>query len=54
MDVGDISGRWSHKMTFTPVDSENKRDLFDVQNSSAVAVKTVAPEAEQEPNESRR
>lgn len=53
-DVGDISGKWSDKMYFTPTLATEKRQLFDARTMAAPVPQTVAPEAEQEPNESRR
>ncbi|EKM60391.1 uncharacterized protein PHACADRAFT_246278 [Phanerochaete carnosa HHB-10118-sp] len=52
-ELGDISGRWSSLMEFKPTKGE-KRTLFDVQkDGQKIAPKWVAPEEEQEPNESR-
>ncbi|KZT24680.1 Oxysterol-binding protein [Neolentinus lepideus HHB14362 ss-1] len=55
MDIGEISGRWSHVMEYKSAKTREKRILFDVQKQGdKVAPKWVAPESEQEPNESRR
>ncbi|TFK47943.1 Oxysterol-binding protein [Heliocybe sulcata] len=54
-DIGEISGRWSHVMEYKNAKTGEKRVLFDVQKQGdKVAPKWVAPESEQEPNESRR
>ncbi|EPQ61211.1 Oxysterol-binding protein [Gloeophyllum trabeum ATCC 11539] len=54
-DIGEISGRWSHVMEYKSAKTGEKRVLFDVQKmGDKVAPKWVAPEEEQEPNESRR
>jgi len=53
-NIGEVSGRWSHSMEFKDK-SGGKRVLFDAQKDGQVfAEKWVAPESEQEPNESRR
>ncbi|KIP04051.1 hypothetical protein PHLGIDRAFT_121031 [Phlebiopsis gigantea 11061_1 CR5-6] len=53
-DLGEISGKWSSVMEYKPVKG-NKRTLFDVaKDGQKIAPKWVAPEEEQEPNESRR
>lgn len=53
-DTGEVSGKWSSTMYYTNAKG-NKRVLFDVaQNGKNIAPKAVPPEAEQEPNESRR
>jgi len=53
-DLGEITGKWSSVMEYKPVKGE-KRVLFDVQkDGQKIAPKWVAPEEEQEPNESRR
>ncbi|KAH7104257.1 Oxysterol-binding protein [Auriculariales sp. MPI-PUGE-AT-0066] len=58
--IGDISGKWSDSLSFVPagVSGAEKKDktrpLFDVRQLAAAAPKSVAPESEQEPNESRR
>jgi len=53
-EIGDIGGKWSNKMNFTPSGAAEKRVLFDAQRGADIAPMTVAPESEQEPNESRR
>ncbi|KAI5834742.1 Oxysterol-binding protein [Schizophyllum commune Tattone D] len=61
-DIGEITGRWSHVMEFKDTKASmrrgltgKKRVLFDaVKDGQNVAPKWVAPEDEQEPNESRR
>ncbi|KAH8120721.1 oxysterol-binding protein family [Phellopilus nigrolimitatus] len=55
-DVGEVSGRWSHVMDFKSTKTGQKRVLFDANSEAGkrVAEKLVAPEDEQEPNESRR
>ena len=58
-DIGEVSGRWSHAMEFKPTTKSQKppkRVLFDADSESGkqIAEKLVPPEAEQEPNESRR
>lgn len=53
--IGDIDGKWSDKMNFTPSSTpEKKRQLFDAGTMAAAAPKYVHPEEQQEPNESRR
>ncbi|PIL29953.1 hypothetical protein GSI_07864 [Ganoderma sinense ZZ0214-1] len=53
-DVGEVSGKWSATMEFKSSKGE-KRVLFDaVKDGQNIAPKWVAPEDEQEPNESRR
>lgn len=53
-ELGEITGKWSSVMEYKPVKGE-KRVLFDVQkDGQKIAPKWVAPEEEQEPNESRR
>jgi len=53
-DTGEVNGRWSHSMDFKSSKGE-KRVLFDAaKDGKNVFPKTVAPEEEQEPNESRR
>jgi len=54
-EVGEVSGRWSHVMDYKPK-SGDKRVLFDADSDEAKSrvEKWVAPEDEQEPNESRR
>ncbi|EIN13332.1 Oxysterol-binding protein [Punctularia strigosozonata HHB-11173 SS5] len=54
-EIGTISGKWSHVMEFKPTKGGDSRVLFDVQKDGKnLARKNVAPEEEQEPNESRR
>lgn len=55
-DVGEVSGRWSHAMEFKSSKTGRKSLLFDADSDRGknIAPKWVAPEAEQEPNESRR
>ncbi|KAK7041709.1 Oxysterol-binding protein OBPa [Paramarasmius palmivorus] len=54
-DVGEVSGRWSHVMNFQSAKTGTKRVLFDaVRDGQNICPKWVAPEDEQEPNESRR
>ncbi|KAG7090690.1 hypothetical protein E1B28_009787 [Marasmius oreades] len=54
-EVGEVSGRWSHIMDYRNVKTGEKRVLFDcVKDGQNVSPKWVQPEAEQEPNESRR
>ncbi|KAH9836748.1 Oxysterol-binding protein [Rhodofomes roseus] len=51
-ETGEVTGKWSEVMEYQ---SKKKRVLFDVQkDGDKVAPKWVAPEDEQEPNESRR
>ncbi|KZS90261.1 Oxysterol-binding protein [Sistotremastrum niveocremeum HHB9708] len=53
-DVGEVTGRWSSVMELKN-SKGGKRVLFDAQSKEAkIAPKSVAPESEQEPNESRR
>ncbi|KZW02095.1 Oxysterol-binding protein [Exidia glandulosa HHB12029] len=54
-EMGDISGKWSDKMYFTPAaSSSQKRMLFDARTMETPVPQSVAPEEEQEANESRR
>lgn len=54
-DAGEVSGKWSSVMEYKSSKTGERRVLFDVQkNGQKVAPKWVAPEEEQEPNESRR
>lgn len=54
-DVGDIGGKWSDKMYFTPAaSSSDKRTLFDARTMAAPVPQFIDPEEEQEANESRR
>ncbi|GAA5906797.1 OSBP family protein [Sporobolomyces salmoneus] len=52
-DVGEISGHWSDLMEITRKSTKTKEVLFDAHNTS-VTEKSVTPEAQQQPNESRR
>ncbi|GAA6006133.1 hypothetical protein JCM11491_002043 [Sporobolomyces phaffii] len=52
-EVGDISGHWSDLMEITRKSTRSKETLFDAHNTS-VTEKSVTPEAQQQPNESRR
>ncbi|KAG6831623.1 hypothetical protein H0H92_008700 [Tricholoma furcatifolium] len=55
VDIGEISGRWSHTMEFKYSKTGQKRILFDaIKDGQNMAPKWVPPEDEQEPNESRR
>jgi hypothetical protein len=55
MDVGEVSGRWSHVMDFKSTKTGQRRILFDaVKDGQNVSPKWVPPEDEQEENESRR
>ncbi|KAG6878336.1 hypothetical protein C0993_008514 [Termitomyces sp. T159_Od127] len=55
LDVGELSGRWSHIMEIKSIKTGQKRVLFDaVKDGQNMAPKWVPPEDEQEPNESRR
>lgn len=51
--VGDISGMWSGNIDFTDKATGKKRTVFNADTADAVA-KSVLPESEQEPLESRR
>jgi len=54
-DIGEVSGRWSHIMDFKPVNSGQKRVLFDaVKDGLSISPKWVPSEEDQEVNESRR
>jgi len=54
-ESGEVSGKWSGVMEYKNSKTGEKRVLFDVQkDGDKVAPKWVAPEEEQEPNESRR
>ncbi|KAF7310411.1 hypothetical protein HMN09_00583100 [Mycena chlorophos] len=54
-DVGEVSGRWSHTMDFKSAKTGKKHVLFDaLKDGNSIANKQVAPEDQQEPNESRR
>ncbi|KAI0641191.1 Oxysterol-binding protein [Trametes meyenii] len=53
-DTGEVSGKWSAVMEYKNSKGE-RRVLFDAtKDGQAIAPKWVAPEDEQEPNESRR
>ncbi|KAH7884003.1 hypothetical protein F5I97DRAFT_1897391 [Phlebopus sp. FC_14] len=55
LDIGEVSGRWSHVMEFKSVKDTSRRVLFDAgKDGQHVAPKYVPPEAEQEHYESRR
>ncbi|KAG5730021.1 Oxysterol-binding protein-like protein OBPalpha [Termitomyces sp. T112] len=55
LDIGELSGRWSHIMEIKSTKSGQKRVLFDaIKDGQNMAPKWVPPEDEQEPNESRR
>ncbi|KAK7688245.1 hypothetical protein QCA50_008615 [Cerrena zonata] len=54
-DTGEVSGKWSSVMEYKSSKTGKSRVLFDVSKEGAkIAPKWVAPEDEQEPNESRR
>ncbi|KAL6305646.1 Oxysterol-binding protein [Sparassis latifolia] len=54
-DNGELSGKWSSVMEYKNIKSGVKRVLFDAsKDGMKIAPKCVAPEEEQEPNESRR
>ncbi|CAL1697292.1 unnamed protein product [Somion occarium] len=54
-DTGEVSGKWSGVMEYKSTKTGEKRVLFDVSKEGQnIAPKWVAPEEEQEPNESRR
>jgi len=54
-EIGEIGGRWSHVMDYKSTRTTQKRVLFDVGKDGAkLALKSVVPETQQEPNESRR
>ncbi|KAI0791814.1 hypothetical protein C8Q75DRAFT_814858 [Abortiporus biennis] len=54
-DTGEISGKWSSVMEYKSTKNGERRTLFDVSKEGQnIAPKWVAPESEQEPNESRR
>jgi len=52
-DVGDISGHWSDVMEIHRKSTKSRETLFDAHNAS-VTEKSVSPESQQQPNESRR
>ncbi|KAF7784781.1 hypothetical protein Agabi119p4_946 [Agaricus bisporus var. burnettii] len=55
LDIGEVTGRWSHVMEIRNSRTGQKRVLFDaVRDGQKVCPKWVPPEEEQEPNESRR
>ncbi|KAI8983186.1 Oxysterol-binding protein [Trametes punicea] len=59
VETGEIYGKWSAVMEARPADARagmqgEKRVLFDATKEHNIAPKWVAPEEEQEPNESRR
>ncbi|KAF8640785.1 hypothetical protein AX17_000434 [Amanita inopinata Kibby_2008] len=55
IDIGEISGRWSHVMELRMTKNGKKRLLFDaVKDGQNVCAKWVPAEEEQERNESRR
>ncbi|KAG6902961.1 hypothetical protein C0995_008534 [Termitomyces sp. Mi166 len=55
IDIGELSGRWSHIMEIKSTKTGQKRVLFDaIKDGQNMAPKWVPPEDEQEPNESRR
>ncbi|KIM21995.1 hypothetical protein M408DRAFT_333118 [Serendipita vermifera MAFF 305830] len=53
MDIGDISGKWSHQMYYTDTQTGERRELFDADNAP-VMPKVCLPLDKQEKNESRR
>jgi len=54
-DVGEVSGRWSHAMEFKSAKTGKRQVLYDaVKDGHKVVNKLVAPDDQQEPNESRR
>lgn len=55
-EIGEVSGKWSHVMEFKSAKTGEKRVLFDTDSDAGrtITQKWVAPEGEQEPNESRR
>jgi hypothetical protein len=54
-ELGSLDGKWSGAMEFRPTKGGAPRVLFDAARDGAkLAATRVAPEAEQEPNESRR
>ncbi|TFK76631.1 Oxysterol-binding protein [Pluteus cervinus] len=55
VEIGEISGRWSHVMEFKGSKTGKRRVLFDaVKEGQNIAPKWVLPEDQQEPNESQR
>lgn len=55
-DVGEVYGRWSQAMDFKSAKSGQTQVLFDADSEEGkkITPQSVAPESEQEPNESRR
>ncbi|KIJ32061.1 hypothetical protein M422DRAFT_35992 [Sphaerobolus stellatus SS14] len=54
-EVGEVGGRWSHRMEYKENKTPKRRVLFDASSEQSKSTpKIVAPESEQEPNESRR
>lgn len=54
-EIGEVCGKWSSVMEYKDSKTGKKRVLFDAQAGGAqIAPKWVAPEAEQDPHESRR
>ncbi|KZT08937.1 Oxysterol-binding protein [Laetiporus sulphureus 93-53] len=54
-DTGEVVGKWSAVMEYKDNKTGERRVLFDVKkDGDKIAPKWVAPEDEQEPNESRR
>ncbi|KAI0073751.1 Oxysterol-binding protein [Panus rudis PR-1116 ss-1] len=54
-DLGEVYGKWSAVMEYKNLKTGEKRVLFDVSKEGQnIAPMWVAPEEEQEPNESRR
>lgn len=49
----ELSGQWSNEIYIKMSKASSKNTLFDVKESK-IFPKTVAPESEQEPNESKR
>jgi len=52
-EVGEISGKWSHQMYYTDLQTGQRRELFDADRAS-IMPKVCLPEDKQEKNESRR
>ncbi|KIO23185.1 hypothetical protein M407DRAFT_244881 [Tulasnella calospora MUT 4182] len=54
-EIGSIDGRWSHQLDYKDLRNGKQRVLFNAsQQTKSMVQKKVAPENEQEPNESRR
>lgn len=54
-EIGSIDGRWSHQLDYKDLRNGKQRVLFNAnQQKKSMVQKQVAPESEQEPNESRR